>query len=66
MAIKKKTEAEGLYPVDELATINDLAPWELASLKRFAGWAEGRQVSEDDFNNALTLFRGRTMGGGKL
>jgi len=61
----KKNQNEPLFHVEELAENSGLAAWELAGLKRFAGWAEGLQITENDFADALGRFNARTMGGGR-
>ena len=62
---KKKTE-EGLKPVEDLAEEAKLKPWETAGLLRAAGWAEGKQVTKNEFDSVLSAFRCRPQGGGRI
>lgn len=55
-----------LRPVDELAAEARLTTWELAGLARAAGWSPGKQVTEAEFATALSRFRSRPQGGGKI
>lgn len=61
---KKKLEEITLQDVDELG--KKLPGWELAALKRAVGWADGKQVSPEDFDTVLNKFRGRATGSGKI
>lgn len=65
MATKKNATTVQLIQVDELIKTNDVPAWEGAALKRWAGWAEGKAVSEEDFAEALAQFRTRSCGGGR-
>ena len=62
---KKTTTTAQLVPVDELLAANDVPAWEAAGLKRFAGWAEGKAVTGEEFASALEQFRSRRLGGGR-
>ncbi|MBW2596984.1 MAG: hypothetical protein JRC93_13665 [Deltaproteobacteria bacterium] len=67
VSLKPKAKALvkiNLSPIEELG--RDIKPWELAGLMRAAGWAEGKQVTAGDFKLALTKFRQRPQGGGKI
>lgn len=58
--------AAPIVPVDDLAQRLRLADWELAGLMRAAGWATGKQVSEDEFLATLQRFRQRPQGSGRI
>ncbi len=61
-----KKAGPALYPVEELAEQLGVAAWELAGLMRAARWAEGKQVSEAEFTQALQNLRSRPLGGGVI
>lgn len=63
MAKKKKATLED---IDALAVRMDLQEWEKAALFRAARWAPGKQVTREAFDAALTRFRKRRMGAGKI
>ncbi|OQY20079.1 MAG: hypothetical protein B6I36_02220 [Desulfobacteraceae bacterium 4572_35.1] len=63
---RKKASAKDLQPVESLAVDLSIPPWELAGMMRAAGWAEGKQVTADEFADALQRFRSRRVGGGKI
>jgi len=65
MARKQQTKEEELG-VTALAEKRALPPWELAGLMQAAGWAPGKQVTETAFDDALTRFRTRPLGGGRI
>lgn len=52
--------------VTALAEKRTLPTWELAGLMQAAGWAPGKQVTETAFDDALTRFRNRPLGGGRI
>ena len=56
----------GLMPVEELAEKAGIKTWEVAGLMRAAGWAPGKQVTKEDFDQTLDRFRKRPQGGGKI
>lgn len=58
--------AEGLKPVEDLATEYGITPASLAGLRRATGWAPGKQVSPSEFKAAAEAFRCRRMGGGRI
>ena len=62
-AAKKDPE---LFPVEQLAEAKGLPDWELAALRQATGWADGKQVSDAGFDQALTRFRSRPQGGGRI
>ena len=63
---KNKSQPDDLLPVEEIARARDLPSWETAALMAAAGWAPGKQVSENDFEDALKAFRNRPQGGGRF
>lgn len=60
----KETEEE--LNVAALAEKHSLPSWELAGLMKAAGWAPGKQVTDTAFQNALSKFRKRPQGGGRI
>ncbi|MDK2955413.1 MAG: hypothetical protein PWQ57_909 [Desulfovibrionales bacterium] len=52
--------------VEEWAKEAGVKAWELAALRRAAGWLAGKHVTQDDFDDALTRLRARTVGGGRI
>ncbi|OGV50946.1 MAG: hypothetical protein A2X49_15370 [Lentisphaerae bacterium GWF2_52_8] len=63
---KNKNQPEDLLPVEEIARARDLPSWETAALMAATGWAPGKQVTNEAFDEALTLFRNRPQGGGRI
>lgn len=62
----QRKPAVELHLVEDLAMARKLPSWELAGLRHATGWRAGKQVSEDEFESALELFRSRPVGGGKI
>lgn len=62
---KTKTEAP-LFPVETLAEKAGIPAWELAALRVGAKWAEGKQVTQAEFDGAICRLRTRQQGGGAL
>ncbi|MCG8643340.1 MAG: hypothetical protein MI862_26675 [Desulfobacterales bacterium] len=62
----EKKEPAPLYPVEQLAKSCGLPDWETAALTVAAGWAKGKQVSEKQFQTALSTFHNRPQGGGRI
>lgn len=56
---------QGLIPVAELAVEIGLSSWELAGLVRTQGWTDDKAVTQAEFDEALTRFRNRRVGGGR-
>lgn len=54
-----------LIDVDELIAARGLPGWQGAALRRYAGWAPGKAVTETDFETALEGLAKRPMGGGR-
>lgn len=59
--VKKK--AEEYKSVTERATDQQLPDWQLLSICRSTEWTVDKQVTKAEFNEALTSFENRTMGG---
>lgn len=55
-----------LVAVTELAAHAGLPAWELAALMRSARWAEGKHLTQAEFDTALAALRNRPMGGGQI
>lgn len=54
-----------LLPLETLAEGCGYSNARLAGLRRFKGWAEGKQVTPDEFSDAVIAFERRPMGGGR-
>lgn len=52
-----------LTPVETLADTAKLPAWELAALRQAADWADGKHVTQDEFDFALNRLRTRPLGG---
>jgi len=63
---KKKTEAPPIFPVEALAEEKGIPAWEVAALRQGMNWADGKQVTKDEFDIALDRLRSRPQGGGAL
>lgn len=55
-----------IFPVEDLAGKAGIKQWELAGIRRYLGWPDGKQVSEKDFSDAVERFRNRPQGGGNV
>ncbi len=64
--MKKKAKKTEFFPVDVLAAKVKIPAWELAALRQAMNWADGKQVSEQAFREALDRLRTRPQGGGSL
>jgi hypothetical protein len=62
---KNKTKAP-LMPVETLAEEARIPTWELAALRQAARWADGKQVTQGEFDIALENLRNRPQGGGTI
>jgi hypothetical protein len=60
----KKAQAE-LKRIEAHAALLRLSQGEYAGLKAHKGWANGKQVTEKEFESALKAFRGASIRGGK-
>jgi hypothetical protein len=63
---KNKTEAPPKFPVETLAEEAGIPAWELAALRVGMKWADGKQVAQTEFDDALNRLRTRPQGGGAL
>lgn len=61
-----RLKEDELLPVETVAKEAGLPDWEIAGLMRAAGWLPGKQVTAGEFDFALTKFRKRPQGGGKI
>ncbi len=61
-----KARVSVYFDVEELLEKSGLSPWEAAGFKQFTHWEEGKQVTEQEFSQALDKFKNRTQGGGSL
>lgn len=52
--------------VEEHARAQGVQTWELAALRQAASWAPGKQVSAEQFGQALARLRGRACGSGRI
>lgn len=68
MVAPKSREQVGaaLFLVEDLAAERNYASWFVASLRQATGWAPGKQVTQDEFNMAVTRFSARAQGSGKI
>ena len=55
-----------LYPIEHLVADNKVAAWEGVAMMRAMGWFPGKMVPEEMFTDALTRFRNRPQGSGKI
>lgn len=62
---KVKTKAP-LFPVEDLAEKAKVPAWELAALRQGMSWADGKQVTQGEFDTALNRLRNRPQGGGTI
>jgi hypothetical protein len=65
--LKNKSKDPGeLKPVEDLADNAGMKNWETAGLVRATGWREGKRVTQSEFDGALSAFRARPQGGGRI
>ena len=60
------SKKEPLADVSDLAKAAGIPAWETAAMMAACGWAEGKQVSQSDFDKALAAFRRRGQGSGTI
>lgn len=65
MVAPKSKAQEQLTPLETLAAAAGLTAARLAGIRRANGWAEGKQVTPEEFNEAVIAFNKRPMGGGR-
>ncbi len=51
--------------VDELIATRNLPAWMGESIKVYAGWKSGKEVSDEEFKETLDSWNNRNQGGGK-
>ncbi|NDV18267.1 hypothetical protein GO013_02405 [Pseudodesulfovibrio sp. JC047] len=64
--MSKNTIKAPLMPVETLADTAKLPSWELAALRQATDWADGKQVTQSEFDTALNRLRTRPQGGGTI
>lgn len=57
---------EDRFELSVLASRHRVASWQQAALLRLMGWADGKMVTDADYQAALRKLQGRRMGGGRL
>lgn len=55
-----------IFDIQALGAQNKVPGWEMAGLMRAAKWAPGKQVTQDQFAQALAMFRDRRQGSGRI
>lgn len=65
-AVGRKKAVPDTVDVKVLAKEAGVPDWEMAGLMKAAGWAPGKHVSRDRFQAAVTSFRSRPQGGGRI
>jgi hypothetical protein len=58
--------AATLHPVEDLAAERGMPATALAGLRRATGWHPGKQVTAEQFEAAMTAYRGKPMGSGSI
>ena len=56
----------GLESLAALADRHRVPAWQEAALCRFMGWAEGKMVSDAEYQAALGKLNSRRLGGGRM
>ncbi|BCS54559.1 hypothetical protein [Geobacter sp. SVR] len=51
-----------LHPVENLAMERGMPATAVAGLRRATGWVEGKQVTVEQFEEAMELYRNKPMG----
>ncbi len=60
-----KTAPVETRDVDEIIALRGLPRWTGESLKAYAGWKSGKQVTAAEFDAAYDGWLGRSQGGGR-
>jgi hypothetical protein len=60
-----KTAPVEMRDVDEIIALRGLPRWTGESLKAYAGWKSGKQVTAAEFDAAYDGWLGRSIGGGR-
>jgi hypothetical protein len=55
-----------MQPVTELAAERNVPQTALAGMCRHYNWAEGKQLSADEFESAMTAYQAKPMGCGRI
>ncbi|MFH2064984.1 MAG: hypothetical protein ABIK15_07295 [Pseudomonadota bacterium] len=64
-AVQAATKPEQ-YPIENLAADQGIEAWEAVAMMRAIGWFPGKQVTEQQFTDALARFRTRPQGSGRI
>lgn len=65
MVAPKSKAQEKLQPITELAAERAMPAHALAGMCRANGWVEGKQLTDTEFETAMTAYIRRPMGGGR-
>jgi len=65
VAPKSAAQELRLQPVTVLAMERGVPEHAIAGMCRFYGWAEGKQLTAEDFESAMNAYRVRPMGQGR-
>lgn len=65
MVAPKSKEQVKLQPLAELAAERGMPAPALAGMCRANGWAEGKQLDAEEFEQAMEVYRQRPMGGNR-
>uniref|UniRef100_C6E6Q6 Uncharacterized protein n=1 Tax=Geobacter sp. (strain M21) TaxID=443144 RepID=C6E6Q6_GEOSM len=65
VAPKSTAQEQRLQPVEELAAERGVPAHALAGMRRYYGWADGKQVSAEEFESKMAAYRVRPMGSGR-
>jgi hypothetical protein len=63
VAPKSAAQQSMLQPIDQLAAERGVPAHALAGMCRFYGWAEGKQLTATEFEECMSAYRVRPMGG---
>lgn len=65
-AAPQSESQEDRFELSVLASRHRVPSWQQAALLRLMGWADGKMVTDADYQAALAGLHGRRMGGGRL
>lgn len=65
-ASEAKAEGPALESLAAMADRHRVPAWQEAALCRFMGWAEGKMVSDAEYQAALGKLNSRRLGGGRM
>lgn len=60
---KTATQGATLQPVAQLAVERGVPAHAIAGMSRANGWAEGKQVTAEEFETAMEAYKNKPMGG---